>query len=136
MYFASRAFDELATCFLAGVGQHANCSLHFQNAFSGIFAKLVLSLDSHSIVSSLFASTSEGHQHTILNCFFYVSHRIEEIVSLFLQQFTIFFSPSSLYSRHQTGMHQDETPPVAHRVQVLPDYAGWSWNPNHQMVWI
>ena len=33
-------------------------------------------------------------------------------------------------------MHQDKTPAAAHRVQVLPDHAGRSGNPHHQVVWV
>ena len=38
------------------------------------------------------------------------------------------------FSRHQAGMHQDEAPSAAHRVQVLSHNAGRRRNSRHQVV--
>ncbi len=41
---------------------------------------------------------------------------------------------SPIFSGDQAGMHQDEAPAAAHRVQVLQDHAGRCRHTRHQVV--
>ena len=41
---------------------------------------------------------------------------------------------SLFFSGYKARMYKDEAPAASHRVQILPDHAGWGGDPHDQVV--